>query len=195
MQPVFQSRSMRIAWERVALVVALVCTGCDPGKPSLPPVAALTGAEENVLGTELVDAEGGFAYRMPAGWSASKVPELAFLLAQEPQYPGYRSNIRVIREKIPTAFELYLVQGKNSLPELLNQPVVLEDTEFVTVSGLKGRRWRVRSRLGDGEILQLFYLFPGPGDDKIALTASCTSFQESRMVFVFDAAAKTFRLK
>ena len=186
---------MRIAWERMVLVPALVCLGCEPASVPPSPAVVLTGAEENVLGDELADASGGFAYRMPAGWSAAKVPELAYPLAQEPKYPGYRSNIRVTREKIPTAFELYLVQGKTALPELLNQPVVLEDTEFVTVSGLKGRRWRVRSRLGDGEILQLFYLFPGPGDDKIALTASCTSFQESRMVFVFDAAAKTFRLK
>jgi hypothetical protein len=178
----------------MVLVLALVCLGCEPASTPSPPAGTLTGAEENVLGNELADAAGGFAYRMPAGWSAVRVPELDFPLAQEPQYPGYRSNIRVTREQVPTAFDLYLQQGKTSLPELLDRPVVLEDTEFTTLSGLKGRRWRVRSRLGDGEILQLFYLFPGPGDAKIAMTASCTTFQESRMVFAFDAAAKTLRL-
>jgi hypothetical protein len=185
---------MRTALFCAGILAVLTC-GCRPSTPTAVPGEPLTGAENNVLGGSLSDTNGGFSYRMPIGWSATTVPELKFQLAQEPMFPGYRSNIRVTRERVPMRFDLYLRDGRNALLELLEDAKVVEDSDFTTVSGLRGKRWRVHAKTGSAEVLQLFYLFPGPGDDKIVMTASCTLYQASRMVFVFDAAAKTLELR
>jgi hypothetical protein len=107
---------------------------------------------------------------------------------------GYRSNIRVVRERVPLRFDQYLKDGRQALLDSVEGAQVLDESDFGTVSGLRGKRWRVHSKVGRKDVLQIFYLFPASGDDKVAMTASCTVDQEPRMVFVFDAAAKTFAL-
>jgi hypothetical protein len=95
---------------------------------------------------------------------------------------------------VPLRFDQYLKDGRQALLDSVEGAQVLDESDFGTVSGLRGKRWRVHSKVGRKDVLQIFYLFPASGDDKVAMTASCTVDQEPRMVFVFDAAAKTFAL-
>jgi hypothetical protein len=179
----------------LAVAVAGLMWGCSPEAPPSVGGPPLTGAENNVLGVTLSDEKAEFSYRMPAGWSATRVPELASPLAQESMPLGYRSNIQVVRERVPLRFDQYLTDGRRALLASVEGAEVLDESDFVTVSGLHGRRWRVHSKVGRKDVLQIFYLFRATGDDKVAMTASCTIDQEPRMVFVFDAAAKTFALR
>jgi hypothetical protein len=179
------------------LFTVLAVTGCKPSsnpetKPGGPP---LTGAEENVLGETLTDARGGFSYRMPAKWSAVDSPDGRYLMAQEPVFPGYRSNITLSRETAPLRFESYVEESRKGLLKLVENARLLEDSEFVTSAGLKGHRWVASSTAGNVQLWQVFYLFPGNGDDKLMLTASATRDQGQRLAFVFDAAVKTFKVK
>jgi hypothetical protein len=176
-------------------LLAVLLGGCGRETAAPSRGVPLSGAEANVLGATLDDADGRFSYRMPRGWSAVRVPELRFLMAQEGMFPGYRSNIRLTREAVPLRHDLYLKQAKGLVEAAAEGARIVDDDAFATAAGLEGRRWLVRSKLGQTDVLQIFYVFPGQGDEKIVMTASCTRDQEPRLAFVFDAAAKTLVLR
>lgn len=173
--------------------MATSCDDADSARP-VPKGPALSSAEAGELGEELVDPGGGFAYWMPRGWTAIEPSSGRFPVASGRSIGGFAPNIATSRERAPLRFEGYAERSKRSIGKLMEGAVLKEESAFTTTSGLKGRRWIVFSESDGQQLWHAFYLFPGDGDDKFMLTASHTREAGPRMLFVFDAAMKTFRI-
>lgn len=175
------------------LSLAVGAVGCRPspkaGAEAEGP--ALSKSEANALGDLLSDDAGKFAYRMPAGWKAVRIPGNHFQVAVEPEREGYRANIQASRESIPRRFDLYVQESRASLLKLQAGAMIREESDFATGAGVKGRRWIV-SVLQNGERLwQAYYLIPGANDDKFVFTISGRPDQELHLAFVSDVCLKT----
>lgn len=155
----------------------------------------MSSAEASELGDELVDQNGGFTYRMPRGWSAINARSGKYLVASGRTILGFAPNIVTARERAPLRFDGYTERSKRSIGKLMNGATLQEESSFTTTAGLKGRRWIVLSEAEGEKLWHAFYLFPGEGDDKFMLTASHTREAGPRMLFAFDAAMKTFRIR
>ena len=190
------TRTFKLA--RIAVLIAALSaiSGCGDadsgGAPAKGP--SLSSAEAGELGDELVDQNGGFAYRMPRGWTAVDSRSGRYLVASGRTAFGYAPNLATTRERAPLRFESYAQRSKRSIGKLMEGAKLQEESAFTTASGLKGRRWIVFSESENQKLWHAFYLFPGEGDDKFMLTASHTREGGPRMLFVFDAAMKTFRI-
>ena len=179
----------------LAAILSLV-SGCGEADSPNPTgrLPSLSSAEASELGDELVDQNGGFAYRMPRGWSAVNSRSGKYLVASGRTLLGFAPNIATSRERAPVRFDGYAERSKHSIGKLMPGATLQEECSFTTTAGLKGRRWIVFSESDGQKLWHAFYLFPGEGDDKFMLTASHTRDGGPRMLFAFDGAMKTFRI-
>ncbi len=184
---------------RFAILAGVICwlavltVGCRPSaKPGEGDQdSSLSATDASALGDLLTDDSGKFSYRMPAGWSAVKIPGNSFKVAVEPEQSGYRANIQVSREAVPRRFDLFVEESRKSLLKLQSGAMIREDSAFTTSAGLEGRRWIVNVFQNGERLWQAYYLVPGPNDDKLVVTMTARTDQELHLTYVSDICMKT----
>ncbi len=184
---------LRLLW--IVLLAQLLWTGCRPAPAPPTETAQLNAKERECLGPTLEEAKGSFAYRIPRDWEFMEMDESPFRVAVGPRINGYVSNIRVSREVAPIKFAYYVDQARQELGRQSLTTGVEEDTRFVTVSGIVGRRWITHTFQAKERVWHAYYLFPGPGDAKIVVTVSAAQADALRMGFVADACMKTMVIR
>lgn len=174
---------------------ALLETGCQPPPNGEVKGATLSSGEVDLLGDMLTDAKGGFSYRLPFGWQSSEITDSPYQAALGPTIADYRANIRICRDEAPLRFDDYVKLSLAEFQRAHAAAMVMEEADVRTVSGLRGRRWTVYLTLDGTRLWQAYYLFPGPGDDKVVVMATAAREQELRTALMVDAAMKTLVLK
>jgi hypothetical protein len=179
----------------IVLLAPLLWAGCRPAPAPVLETARLSPKERECLGRTLEETKGSFAYSIPRDWEFMEMDDSQFRVAVGPRINGYVSNIRVSRELAPSKFEYYVDQARKELGRQALTTGVEEDTRFVTVSGIVGRRWITHTFQSKERIWHAYYLFPGPGDAKIVVTVSAAQSDALRMGFVADSCMKTMVIR
>lgn len=179
----------------LASSLALLETGCQPPPKNEVTGAALSSGEADQLGDTLTDAKGGFSFRMPLGWYASEITDSPYQAALGPAVANYRANMRISREEAPLRFDDYVKLSLAEFQRAHEGAIVLDEADVKTVAGLRGRRWNVFLTLAGTRLWQAYYLFPGPGDDKVVVMATAVRDQQHIIAAKVDAAMKTLVIK
>lgn len=147
-----------------------------------------------------VEPAGGFSFCPPEGWTATERPDLKYKAWRPPPTKPFTPNINIKDDKNPAALADYVASGlKYALANKdkigADSIEVLEQSEFVTASGLAGIRVAVRTRYKGLVVRQIQYYFSGKKDQKLFATGSALEADRQALDPVFDRALKTFRLE
>jgi hypothetical protein len=142
----------------------------------------------------LVSQPGLFSYQAPAGWAVKASPMSKYPVALDAPQNGYSANINVVAESFPGSLKDYVAANKTALSssKLFANVRFAHETAFQTASGLSGVRLVVLDTIGQLNLRQSFYIFPGHGDQKFVVTASSSADDGEKNSPIFDAALKTF---
>jgi len=158
----------------LALALLLIISGCGRKKPQ-PSV-------------RLQQPEGRFSFVTPDHWSQKKLAGLDFIIVSTEADFGTRPNIFV--DFVRTSGQVGSVVEQTVETNRRNHPsyTVIQESPFVTASGLTGVRIAAR-RINKSKIpLALFHYFIQDADRTIAITCTCAEPVKQKYAPLFDAA-------
>ena len=157
------------------------------------PCAAQTPCRRNL--------ESGFSYCPPDGWSIKQSLDDKFKSFLGPSSSILTPNIQTTEEDNESALADHVAVG---IKYILANPqragatavTVLNQSEFVTASGLRGIKvvFRVENSAKQLMVRTYQYYFSGRGSRKLVVSASVLEFDRNAHEPIFDRAMKTFQL-
>ena len=143
---------------------------------------------------EVVEQMGGFSYSIPADWTLSKMDGMDFQIARDKISNGFYANVNILQEKnnysFAEYFKLNLVQLKDYIADY--QEINTED--FVTDSGMKGKKHICSDKQGGKSLYQAFYFFERKDKTKIIITGTSLLEEREKYAPVFDTVVKSYKL-
>lgn len=136
-------------------------------------------------------SEGPFEFTVPAGWTVQSHPQLRFQLALGPGKHKERPTINILPDSSPLSISKYCQQNEELLAKQIKAVKIKGKSYFTTAKGVRGVKLIVRA----GELIQVFYLFPGKGDAKYVVTCTTPTSQAAKWMPQFDKSMKTFVVK
>jgi len=142
----------------------------------------------------LSEPSGGFSYIPPTGWKIRTFPGLKYKICYTTPMGGFAPNINAADETAPVGLNKYVQVSMAHMNLAYSQFHLLNQTPFVTGSGLHGIRLVSTGTISNRTLRQIFYIFPAPSSRKIIVTASWLASEGDKYTRAADGAMKTFRL-
>jgi hypothetical protein len=160
---------------------------------------ALSGFAQQVCKRH-VETAGGFSFCPPDGWTAGERPDQKYKVWFAPPAKEFTPNINLKDDENPVALAEYVAVSLKYI--LANKEKVgaesielLDQSDFVTASGLTGIRMAFRTHYKGLVVRTIQYYFNGKKDQKLIVTVTALEADRETLDPVFDHAVKTFQLE
>ena len=179
---------------RFLLAANLLLAAAALGLAYTPPVSAAPAGHIGASAARLSEPSGGFSYVPPAGWKIRTFPGLKYKICYTMAAGGFAPNINAADETAPVGLNQYVQVSMAHMNLVYSEFHLLNQTPFVTGSGLHGVRLVSTGTISNRTMRQIFYIFPAPSSRKIIVTASWLASEGDKYTRAADGAMKTFRL-
>lgn len=143
---------------------------------------------------EVVESMGGFSYSIPSEWTLSKMDGMDYQIARDKISNGFYANINVLQEKNNFSFAEYIKQNILQLKEYIADYQEINTEDFVTDTGIKGKKHTCSDKQGGKSLYQSFYFFEKKDKTKIIITGTSLLEDREKYAPVFDAIVKSYKL-
>lgn len=142
---------------------------------------------------EVKETAGGFSYLIPADWSIGKIDGMDYQMARDKAVNGFAPNINVLQEKNSYTFDEYYKINIKDLKDFSSDYKEISTEEFITDSGLKGKKHVCSDKQVGKNIMHAYYFFEKKDKTKIIITGSALADDRGKYLPVFDSIAKSFK--
>jgi hypothetical protein len=162
---------------------------------------AITGAAQANC-VRHIEPAGGLSFCPPEGWIEQKKAEEKYSRFFGPEQEGFTANLNIkdetnaapLTDLVAASIKQILLPGSAEKMGVTSVSL-LNQSEFITTSNLRGFKVEFRVELKDWIIRTVQYYFDGALDKKFVLTFTSLEAQKAKLDSISDDSVKTLRLE